>query len=57
LLNLKRHWREEQKEIIAKRDEESELKKEETIKKAHDDIDKFYEEYNEKKARSYEENK
>ncbi|CAJ0849518.1 5359_t:CDS:2, partial [Entrophospora sp. SA101] len=52
-----KHWREEQREVIARRDEESEEKKQETINKAREDIDKFYDEYNEKKARSHEENK
>ncbi|KAI7898808.1 clathrin light chain, partial [Cokeromyces recurvatus] len=51
-----RQWREKQKEIIAERDAESERKKEETIKQAREDIDKFYEEYNDKKQKSIEEN-
>ncbi|CAG8484308.1 10893_t:CDS:2 [Ambispora leptoticha] len=45
-----REWRERQRELIAERDEASEQKKKETIKQAHDEIDKFYSEYNEKKA-------
>jgi hypothetical protein len=50
-------WREKQKEVIAERDAESEKKKEETIKHAREDIDKFYEEYNDKKQKSIEENR
>lgn len=50
-------WREKQKEVIAERDAESEKKKEETIKQAREDIDKFYEEYNDKKQKSIEENR
>ncbi|GAN10268.1 clathrin light chain [Mucor ambiguus] len=52
-----RQWREKQKEVIAERDAESEKKKEETIKQAREDIDKFYEEYNDKKQKSIEENR
>ncbi|KAG2197346.1 hypothetical protein INT46_001253 [Mucor plumbeus] len=52
-----RQWREKQKEVIAERDAESEKKKEETIKHAREDIDKFYEEYNDKKQKSIEENR
>ncbi|CAI2172923.1 163_t:CDS:2 [Funneliformis geosporum] len=44
-----RQWREQQKEIIAQRDETSEAKKRETLSIARDAIDKFYEEYNERK--------
>uniref|UniRef100_A0A1D1Z0I6 Clathrin light chain n=1 Tax=Anthurium amnicola TaxID=1678845 RepID=A0A1D1Z0I6_9ARAE len=52
-----RQWREQQREIVAKRDETSEAKKRETLSVARDAIDKFYEEYNEKKARTHEQNK
>ncbi|KAK4520077.1 Ribosome-releasing factor 2, mitochondrial [Mucor velutinosus] len=52
-----RQWREKQKEVIAERDAESEKKKEETIKQAREDIDKFYEEYNDKKQKAIEENR
>ncbi|CAO3614808.1 unnamed protein product [Mucor fragilis] len=52
-----RQWREKQKEVIAERDAESEKKKEETINQAREDIDKFYEEYNDKKQKSIEENR
>ncbi|CAG8576960.1 3178_t:CDS:2 [Ambispora gerdemannii] len=45
-----REWRERQQELIAERDDASEQKKQETVKQAHDEIDKFYSEYNEKKA-------
>ncbi|CAG8665576.1 12708_t:CDS:2 [Funneliformis mosseae] len=52
-----RQWREQQREIIAQRDETSEAKKRETLSIARDAIDKFYEEYNEKKGRTHEQNK
>ncbi|GES85270.1 clathrin light chain [Rhizophagus clarus] len=52
-----RQWKERQREIIAQRDEASETKKRETLSIARDAIDKFYEEYNEKKARTHEQNK
>ncbi|CAG8617799.1 1213_t:CDS:2 [Acaulospora colombiana] len=52
-----RQWRERQKEIIHKRDQESEAKRLETISIARKAIDQFYEEYNEKKARAHETNK
>jgi len=52
-----RQWRERQREIISQRDESSEAKKRETLSVAHDAIDKFYEEYNEKKAHTHEQNK
>ncbi|CAO3590338.1 unnamed protein product [Absidia cylindrospora] len=52
-----RQWREKQQELIAQRDEEAENKKQETIQKAREDIDRFYEEYNEKKQKSIEENR
>ncbi|KAI9486633.1 MAG: clathrin light chain [Benjaminiella poitrasii] len=52
-----RQWREKQKEIIVERDAESQKKKDETIKQAREDIDKFYEEYNDKKQKSIEENR
>ncbi|KAI8089511.1 clathrin light chain [Halteromyces radiatus] len=52
-----RQWREKQQELIAQRDQEAENKKQETIQKAREDIDRFYEEYNEKKQKSIEENR
>ncbi|KAI8973505.1 clathrin light chain [Mycotypha africana] len=52
-----RQWREKQKELIAERDAEAEKKREETIKQAREDIDKFYEEYNDKKQKAIEENR
>ncbi|KAI8092300.1 clathrin light chain [Gilbertella persicaria] len=52
-----RQWREKQAEIIAQRDAESEAKKEEKIKHAREDIDKFYEDYNDKKQKAIEENR
>ncbi|KAI9339730.1 clathrin light chain [Pilaira anomala] len=52
-----RQWREKQKEIIAERDAISEQKKQETINRAREEIDKFYEEYNDKKQKAIEENR
>ncbi|KAI8144991.1 clathrin light chain [Fennellomyces sp. T-0311] len=52
-----RQWREKQRELIAKRDEEAENKKQETIQRAREEIDKFYEDYNEKKQRTIEDNR
>lgn len=52
-----RQWREKQREIIAKRDEEERNKKEEVLNKAREDIDKFYEEYNDHKQKAIEENR
>lgn len=50
-------WREKQKEVIAERDAESEKRKQETINQAREDIDKFYEEYNDKKQKAIEEHR
>ncbi|OZJ06771.1 hypothetical protein BZG36_00385 [Bifiguratus adelaidae] len=52
-----REWKEKQRKAIEQRDAESEAKREEIIQKARDDIDKFYEDYNEKKQRTIEENR
>ncbi|KAI9248401.1 clathrin light chain [Sporodiniella umbellata] len=52
-----RQWREKQKEIIAERDATSAKAKEERINKAREEIDKFYEDYNDKKQRYIEENR
>ncbi|KAI8372188.1 clathrin light chain [Blakeslea trispora] len=52
-----RQWREKQAEIIAQRDAEAEAKKEEKIKNAREEIDKFYEDYNDKKQKAIEENR
>lgn len=57
LTHLYSQWREKQQEAIQQRDEEAENKKQETIQKAREDIDRFYEEYNEKKQKSIEENR
>jgi hypothetical protein len=43
--------------VIAERDAEEARQKEEIIKQAREDIDKFYEEYNDKKQKSIEENR
>ena len=50
-------WREKQAEIIAQRDAEAEAKKEEKIKHAREEIDKFCEDYNDKKQKAIEENR
>lgn len=50
-------WREQQAEDIKKRDERSKAKREETITKAEQAIDQFYEEYNASKEKSIKENK
>ncbi|KAG0743556.1 hypothetical protein G6F57_000615 [Rhizopus arrhizus] len=52
-----RQWREKQQEIIAERDAASAKKKEDMIKHAREEIDKFYEDYNDKKQRAIEENR
>ncbi|PWN42947.1 hypothetical protein IE81DRAFT_322870 [Ceraceosorus guamensis] len=52
-----KQWRTRQADDIAKRDAEAERKKSETISKAEQDIDKFYEEYNAKKEKSIKQNK
>ncbi|KAI7869946.1 clathrin light chain [Spinellus fusiger] len=52
-----RQWKEKQKEVIAARDEEAEKIKQETIRQAREDIDKFYEDYNDKKQKAIEENR
>lgn len=43
--------------MIAKRDEEESAKKQEVLNKAREDIDKFYEDYNDKKQKAIEENR
>ncbi|KAI8642480.1 clathrin light chain [Parasitella parasitica] len=52
-----RQWREKQKQLISKRDEEESHKKQEVFNKAREDIDKFYENYNDKKQKAIEENR
>ncbi|CEP13199.1 hypothetical protein [Parasitella parasitica] len=52
-----RQWRENQKQLIAKRDEDESNKKQEVLNKAREDIDKFYEDYNDKKQKAIEENR
>lgn len=54
---LYRQWRENQKQVIAKRDEEENAKKQEVLTRAREDIDKFYEDYNDKKQKAIEENR
>ncbi|KAG0269104.1 hypothetical protein BGZ95_002198 [Linnemannia exigua] len=52
-----KEWREKQSVIIAEKDERSEAKRQQTIGAAHEAIDRFYEDYNQKKARSITENR
>jgi len=52
-----RQWREKQKELIAERDAESEEKKHQLVQKARQDIDEFYEDYNDKKQKAIELNR
>ncbi|KAF9917358.1 hypothetical protein BX616_001260 [Lobosporangium transversale] len=52
-----REWREKQAAIITEKDERSETKRQETIGAAHEAIDRFYEDYNQKKAKSIAENR
>ncbi|KAI7864951.1 clathrin light chain [Mucor mucedo] len=52
-----RQWREKQAEVIAQRDRQEAERKAEVINRAREDIDKFYEEYNDRKQRAIEENR
>ncbi|KAI1319681.1 hypothetical protein EDD11_003375 [Mortierella claussenii] len=52
-----REHREKQAAIIGEKDERSEVKRQETIGAAHEAIDRFYEDYNQKKAKSIAENR
>ncbi|KAK3835918.1 MAG: clathrin light chain, partial [Linnemannia elongata] len=52
-----KEWREKQSVIIAEKDERSEAKRQQTIGDAHEAIDRFYEDYNQKKAKSITENR
>ncbi|KAG0294285.1 hypothetical protein BGZ98_001831 [Dissophora globulifera] len=52
-----KEWREKQTVIVADKDEKSEAKRQETIGAAHEAIDRFYEDYNQKKAKSIAENR
>lgn len=54
---FRREWREKQSVIIAEKDERSEAKRQQTIGAAHEAIDRFYEDYNQKKAKSITENR
>jgi hypothetical protein len=53
----RREWREKQAEEIARRDAASKATRQETIARAEQSIDKFYEEYNGRKERTIRENK
>ncbi|RUS24222.1 clathrin light chain, partial [Jimgerdemannia flammicorona] len=50
-------WRERQQRVIAERDADSEQRRLETVARAREAIDKFYDEYNEKKQKNIEENR
>ncbi|KAF9352052.1 hypothetical protein BGX34_000213 [Mortierella sp. NVP85] len=52
-----REHREKQAVIVAEKDEKSEAKRQQTINAAHEAIDRFYEDYNQKKAKSIAENR
>ncbi|KAF9584888.1 hypothetical protein BGW38_004793 [Lunasporangiospora selenospora] len=52
-----REWRQKQAAIVAEKDEHSEAKRQETIGAAHEAIDRFYEDYNQKKTKSIAENR
>ncbi|KAG0006869.1 hypothetical protein BGZ65_002498 [Modicella reniformis] len=52
-----REWRERQGVIIADKDEKSEAKRQQTVVAAHEAIDRFYEDYNQRKAKSIAENR
>ncbi|KAF9186746.1 hypothetical protein BGZ51_001771 [Haplosporangium sp. Z 767] len=52
-----KEWREKQSAIVAEKDDRSEAKRQETIGAAHEAIDRFYEDYNQKKAKSITENR
>jgi hypothetical protein len=50
-----RQWRERQQLEIQRRDELSEKRKAETVAKAQENIDAFYENYNEKRDKAVQE--
>ncbi|KAF9968946.1 hypothetical protein BGZ73_009001 [Actinomortierella ambigua] len=52
-----REYREKQLAQIKEKDERSEAKKQENVQAAHEAIDRFYEEYNDKKARAIAQNR
>ncbi|KAF9116695.1 hypothetical protein BGX27_000077 [Mortierella sp. AM989] len=52
-----KEWRDKQATIVAEKDERSEVKRQETIGAAHEAIDRFYEDYNQKKAKLLAENR
>ncbi|KAI8997324.1 clathrin light chain [Pilobolus umbonatus] len=52
-----RQWRTQKQEAIAKKAEEEKSRKEEIINKAREEIDLFYEEYNDKKQKATEEHR
>ncbi|KAL1916307.1 uncharacterized protein VTP21DRAFT_5924 [Calcarisporiella thermophila] len=54
---LNREWRERRQHEIAERDAESERKRNETIQKARQAIDQFYEDYNTKKDQTARQNR
>ena len=52
-----REWRERQQRVIAERDADSEHRRLEAVARAREAIDKFYDEYNERKQRNFDENR
>ncbi|KAF9435229.1 hypothetical protein BGZ76_006664 [Entomortierella beljakovae] len=52
-----KEWREKQAAIVSEKDEISETKRQETIGAAHEAIDRFYEDYNNKKSKLLAENR
>ncbi|KAI8070986.1 clathrin light chain [Gongronella butleri] len=52
-----RQWKSKQEGLLKARDEASEIKREDTIQQARRDIDKFYEDYNDKKQLAIEQNR
>ncbi|KAG0017809.1 hypothetical protein BGZ81_010522 [Podila clonocystis] len=52
-----REWRDKQAAIVEEKDARSEVKRQETIGAAHEAIDRFYEDYNQKKSKSIAENR
>lgn len=50
-VNLIRQWKEKQAARVAQLQAEQKIKQEELLKSARKEIDQFYEEYNQKKAK------
>lgn len=54
---LFRAWKEKQAELIIQKDQQSQVKHEQVLKQAKADIDNFYQEYNQKKAKQIQRNR